>query len=210
MPRNKLTKKEIFFAAVDFFSDRGFKQCTMQEIADQVNIKAPSIYKHFANKKEILLEIFDYYKNNLNKHRLPVEKVVDAIDHEPLSKVFTKLFVTFETEEEYTLMMKISKIVIGMSYENKEAKKIFQLIFIEEPTKYLNDVFTRLINSGKIKTFDYEALTFQIIAFSLMIFEIGLLEGTDRKEIDTRYNNGIALLARGFERADLLVNKTDS
>ena len=61
-----MTKKEIFFTAVDFFSDRGFKQCTMQEIADKVNIKTPSIYKHFTNKKEILAEIFDYYKDKTN------------------------------------------------------------------------------------------------------------------------------------------------
>ncbi|MCL2792781.1 MAG: TetR/AcrR family transcriptional regulator [Spirochaetaceae bacterium] len=205
MPRNKSTKKKIFFVAVDFFAEKGFKHCTMQEIADKVNIKAPSIYKHFINKKEILTEIFEYYKNNLNKHRLPVEKILEAIDHEPPGKVFTKLFSAFETEEEYALMMKISKIVIGMSYENEDAKKIFQQAFVEEPTKYLNDVFTKLIDSGKIKLFDYESLTFQIIAFSRMIFETSLPDGTDRAEMDAKYNNGIALLAKGFERADLLV-----
>ena len=207
MPRNKLTKKNIFLAAVDSFAEKSFKHCTMQEVADKVNIKAPSIYKHFANKKEILTEIFEYYKDNLNKQRLPAEKVIEAIDNEPLGKVFSKLFITFETEDEYTIMMKISKIVIDMSYKNKDAKKVFQIVFIDEPTKYLNDVFTKLINSGKIKPFDYESLTFQIIAFSRMMFEICALNGCDRKEMDNKYNNGIAMLASGFERADLVVNK---
>ncbi len=204
MPRNKSTKKKIFFAAVDCFYEKSYKRCTMQEIADKVNIKAPSIYKHFINKKEILTEIFEYYKNNLSKHRLPFEEIEKAIDYEPLSKVFSKLFFTFETENEYTIMMKISKIVIDMSHENKEAKRVFEISFIEEPTEYLHNIFSSLINSGKIKSFDYEALTFQIIAFSLMVFEVSLLNGTDRKEIDKKYNDGIALLARGFERADLL------
>ncbi|MCL2480701.1 MAG: TetR/AcrR family transcriptional regulator [Spirochaetaceae bacterium] len=205
MPRNKLTKKKIFLAAVDSFAEKTFKHCTMQEVADKVNIKAPSIYKHFANKKEILTEIFEYYKENLNKQRLPAEKVIEAIDNEPIGKVFSKLFVAFETEDEYALMMKISKIVIDMSYKSKDAKKVFQIVFIEEPTKYLTDVFTKLINSGKIKSFDYESLTFQIIAFSRMIFEISALNGSDRKEMDNKYNNGIAMLARGFERADLVI-----
>jgi len=207
MPRNKLTKKNIFLAAVDFFADKSYQQCTMQEIADKVNIKAPSIYKHFINKKEILNEIFDYFKDNLNKHRLPLEKIIEAVDHEPIEKIFPKLFISFETEEEYILMMKISKIVIDMSHENKDAKKVFQSAFIEEPTKYLNTVFSSLIDLGKIKPFDYESLTFQIIAFSLMIFEISFLNNSNRKEIDTRYNNGIAMLARGFEKADLLAVK---
>jgi len=207
MPRNKLTKKKIFLAAVDSFAEKSFKHCTMQEVADKVNIKAPSIYKHFANKKEILTEIFEYYKENLNKQRLSVEKIIEAIDNEPLGKVFSKLFISFETEDEYTLMMKISKIVIDMSYKNKDAKKVFQIVFIDEPTKYLTDVFIKLIDSGKIKTFDYEALTFQIIAFSRMIFEICALNGSDRKDMDNKYNNGIAMLASGFERADLVVNK---
>jgi len=207
MPRNKLTKKKIFLAAVDSFAEKSFKHCTMQEVADKVDIKAPSIYKHFANKKEILTEIFKYYQENLNKQRMPVEKVIEAIDNEPLNKVFSKLFITFETEDEYILMMKISKIVIDMSYKNKDAKKVFQIVFIEEPTKYLNDVFVKLIDSGKIKPFDYKSLTFQIIAFSRMIFEISALNGIDRKETDTRYNNGIAMLASGFERAELVVNK---
>ena len=207
MPRNKLTKKKIFFTAIDCFSEKSFKQCTMQEIADRVNIKAPSIYKHFTNKKEILTEIFKYYKQNLNKNRLPAEEIINAIDQEPITKLFPKLFSTFETENEYTTIMKISKIVIDMSHENKEAKKVFQIVFIEEPTEYLTNVFTKLIDSGKIKSFDYESLIFQIIAFSLMIFEISLLYGTDRKEVDRRYNNGIAMLARGFERADLIIQK---
>jgi len=205
MPRNKLTKKKIFFAAVDSFSEKGFKSCTMQEIADKVNIKAPSIYKHFANKKEILTDIFDFYKENFSKHRLPIEKIIEAIDNEPIGKSFPKLFITFDTEDEYTMMMKISKIVIEMSHKNKEAKKVFQTTFLEEPTKYLNDVFTKLIDSGKLKSFDYETLTFQMVAFSVTLFELTASSGSVSKEIETKYKNGIAMLARGFERADLLL-----
>ena len=205
MPRNKLTKKKIFFAAVDSFSDKGFKSCTMQEIADKVNIKAPSIYKHFANKKEILTDIFDYYRENFSKHRLSIDKIIEAIDNEPIGKVFPKLFIIFDTEDEYTLMMKISKIVIEMSHKNKEAKKVFQTTFLEEPTKYLNEVFTKLIDLGKIKSFDYETLTFQMVAFSVTLFELTASSGSVSKEIETKYKNGIAMLARGFERADLLL-----
>ena len=209
MPRNKLTKERIFFAAVDCFSEKGFKQCTMQEIAEKVDIKAPSIYKHFTNKKEILIEIFEYFTKNLNTRRMPVEQIVEAIDREPIRTVFSKLFFRFDIESgEYTLLNKIARIVMDMAHENKDAEKTFRLVMIENPTKYLTDIFTKLIELGKLKAFDYKSVTFQIIAFSFLALEMGLLKETNRKEVSENYKKGIEMMARCFERADLLVKKS--
>ena len=209
MPRNKLTKERIFFAAVDCFAEKSYKHCTMQEIAEMVDIKAPSIYKHFTNKRQILTEIFEYFNKNLNMRRLSVEEIMEAIDREPIRTVFGKLFFRFDIESsEYTLLKKIAKIVMDMAHENKDAEKTFRIVMIENPTKYLTDIFTKLIEAGKLKSFDYKSLIFQIVAFSILTLQVGLLNETTRKELNTNYKNGIEMMARCFERADLLVKKS--
>lgn len=38
---------------MQLFAERGFEQVTMADIAAAVNIKAPSLYKHFSGKQEI-------------------------------------------------------------------------------------------------------------------------------------------------------------
>lgn len=191
MPRTTFTKKKIFLAAIDCFSQKGYKQSTMQEIADRVKIKAASIYNHFTGKEEILGEIFEYYKINFNKYRNPVDAIVEAAENKPFDKVLPMMFYTFGTEKEHEVMMKITHIIVDLKFENEEAKKLFRTAHIDEPTEYLHNVFSALIDSGKLKSFDYEELTFQIVSFSHMLMVISLLEGSTRKEGDKKYRKGI-------------------
>ena len=41
------TKERILEEALSLFSKKGFKAVTVEEIAQKVGIKAPSLYKHY-------------------------------------------------------------------------------------------------------------------------------------------------------------------
>ncbi len=47
------TKKRILNEAVALFACRGYDGTSMEAIAAQVGIKAPSIYKHYKSKRDV-------------------------------------------------------------------------------------------------------------------------------------------------------------
>lgn len=59
MPKVDGTRDEILAAAARLFRYQGYAATTLREIADAANIKAGSIYYHFASKEEILGEVLD-------------------------------------------------------------------------------------------------------------------------------------------------------
>ncbi len=106
------------------------------------------------------------------------------------------LFYTFGTEDEYNVMIKISRIVENLKFENEEAGKLFRESFITESMEYLRAVFGELVAAGKLKPGDYEAAAFQITSFANMIYVLNLLNGSKREDFNKKYNDGIAFLTK--------------
>ena len=53
------TKSRILDEALTLFSEKGYANVYVGEIADRVGIKAPSLYKHFRNKQAIFDAIIE-------------------------------------------------------------------------------------------------------------------------------------------------------
>ena len=48
------TKEKILEAALSLFAENGYDGTSVEQIANIVGIKAPSLYKHFKGKEDIL------------------------------------------------------------------------------------------------------------------------------------------------------------
>ncbi|WP_296031383.1 TetR/AcrR family transcriptional regulator [uncultured Treponema sp.] len=64
------TKQVILAAALDLFSVQGFEATSMQQIAEAVGIRKPSLYSHFAGKQEILDALVQTTIEQYEKHSL--------------------------------------------------------------------------------------------------------------------------------------------
>lgn len=53
------TKERILDAALTLFSENGYNGTSVEQIANIVGIKAPSLYKHYRGKEEILNALID-------------------------------------------------------------------------------------------------------------------------------------------------------
>lgn len=53
------TKEKILDAALTLFSENGYDGTSVEQIANKVGIRAPSLYKHYAGKEEILNALID-------------------------------------------------------------------------------------------------------------------------------------------------------
>ena len=54
------TKKEVFKAALKCFSVKGYEKTTIDDIIEVSGVSKGSIYYHFANKKDLFYELFNY------------------------------------------------------------------------------------------------------------------------------------------------------
>ena len=76
----------ILEAAADLFLERGFHDVRLDDIGERVGITGPAIYRHFANKEEILVTLFDQAMDHLlllvaveSADRDDPEAVLDAL-----------------------------------------------------------------------------------------------------------------------------------
>ena len=53
------TKQRILREALRLFSQKGYDAVSVEQIADAVGIKAPSLYKHYKGKRDIFDAIFE-------------------------------------------------------------------------------------------------------------------------------------------------------
>ena len=53
------TKQRILDEALTLFSEKGYANVYVADIADRVGIKAPSLYKHYKNKQAIFDAIIE-------------------------------------------------------------------------------------------------------------------------------------------------------
>lgn len=74
------TKQVILAAALDLFSTQGFEATSMQQIAEAVGIRKPSLYSHFAGKQEIFDELTQTVMEQYEKHSLFAQADWDSPD----------------------------------------------------------------------------------------------------------------------------------
>lgn len=53
------TKEKLMASALDLFSTKGYSATSVDEIAENIGIKGPNLYKYFKGKEDLLDEIFD-------------------------------------------------------------------------------------------------------------------------------------------------------
>ncbi|WP_406539466.1 TetR/AcrR family transcriptional regulator [Fibrobacter sp.] len=87
------TKEKILETALTLFAKNGYNGTSMEQIAQDVGIKAPSLYKHFKGKEDILNSLIDIaearYEGNFGSDR-NIGKIPDTIEefiHETVKKI---------------------------------------------------------------------------------------------------------------------------
>ena len=59
------TKRKIFEAALECFSNKGYEGSTMDDVIAAAGVSKGSIYWHFKSKRELFIELLDYWWEGL-------------------------------------------------------------------------------------------------------------------------------------------------
>ena len=168
------TKKKILDVALTLFSEKGYGNVYVGQIAEGVGIKAPSLYKHYKSKQDIfnaiLVEMRERYNQkatdlNLNGNDILIDsEVYKNASEDDLVKMGTGLF-SFFLHDEYEC--KFRKMLTLEQFSDKELADLFSNQYFDQPLKYQSGMLQFLIMQGKLKGDDAD-----IICTAFMILTV--------------------------------------
>ena len=165
------TKKKILDVALTLFSEKGYGNVFVGQIAEGVGIKAPSLYKHYESKQDIFNAILDEMRErynrkavdlNMNGSDYPADfELYKNASEDELVKMGTGLF-SFFLHDEYEC--KFRKMLTLEQFSDKELSKLFSDQYYDEPLKYQSGLLHLLILQGKLKGDDADIMALQFFA----------------------------------------------
>jgi len=150
------TKEKILKEALTLFSERGYSDVFVGDIADAVGIKAPSLYKHYKNKQEIFDSCVSSFFDGMNQVRnellLPgtvhSTDSYETVDLDTIVEFSVGLFIYYLRAD---VASKFRKMLMIERYRNSEINKMYENLFIIGAVEYEEGIFSKLIEAGVLK-----------------------------------------------------------
>ena len=140
------TKERILNEALILFSEKGYSDVFVGDIASAVGIKAPSLYKHFKGKQEIFDSCVEKYSERMNQIRnellLPGTSQSDisykTADMERITELAIGLFMFYWKDH---MASRFRKMLMIERYRNSDLNKIYEEIFVNGAVAYEEKIF---------------------------------------------------------------------
>lgn len=165
------TKKRILDAALTLFSEKGYGDVYVGQIAEAVGIKAPSLYKHYKSKQDIFNAILDEMKSGYDKQAMALningsDANIDAgvfagVSEDELVKMGTGLFLYF-LHDDY--VRKFRKMLTLEQYHNSELSLLYSKQYVDDPLAYQGYMFGVLSKAGILKQENADIMAMQFYA----------------------------------------------
>lgn len=150
------TSEKIKNSALQLFAQKGYYGTSLNEIAEMVGIKKPSLYAHFKNKddlyKTVIIELLGVFTNSVS---LSKEEFSKNTTKEQLLLIVKKM-VEFWKDEELGLLYKRS-----MLFPEEQFQNLIKEQFDESETyttKILEEIFTNGMKTKQINNQPIEPL----------------------------------------------------
>ena len=181
------TKQRILDEALRLFSQSGYDAVSVERIASAVGIKAPSLYKHFKSKQEILESIVERMNQmdaeRAKKYEMPegnMAEVIAGYKDTALDKIkqYTKVQFLHWTEEEFPCRFR--KMLTLEQYRDPEMAELYQNYLAKGPVAYIEKIFAGLTKKDK----DARQLALEFYGPIFLLYS--LYDGTDEKQDVTK------------------------
>lgn len=156
------TKEKILETALTLFAQNGFNGTSVEQIAQDVGIKAPSLYKHFKGKEDILNSLIDAaesrYEENFGSDK-KLGKLPDSIDE----------FVEIALERvRWTMndpmIRKIRTFLVQEQFRNERLAEITTRHQMDSLLQMYQKIIEDLMNKGLFQKDDPALLAMELTA----------------------------------------------
>ncbi len=175
------TKERLIEAALELFAEKGYDGTSVDEIAQAVGIKGPSIYDHFKNKEAILQAIVaradEEYDRNIENGR---EKTVNIQTGDDL-KQYAMHAIAFTINNDLARKMRkliaIEQFRIGVLSERATRQNITNL------KKFYAGVFAKLMAEGLMIKGNPEIFALEFVAPITLLIQMSDREQDKQYEV---------------------------
>ena len=156
------TKERILDSALTLFSENGYNGTSVEQIAEMVGIKAPSLYKHFKGKEEILntlVEDSDKYYDETFGSVDHIGRIPDSLE-EFVSDTMKRIRFTMHDP----VVLRMRKLVVQEQFRNErlaETASKHQLYGIQ---RMYSKIVKELMAQGKMVEDEPELMAMEITA----------------------------------------------
>lgn len=170
------TKQRILQEALRLFSQRGYDAVSVEQIADAVGIKAPSLYKHYKGKQDIFDAIFeetakryDAFTDTISVHLMNSEqdlKTFQTITADVLVQKVQSL-VSYSLHDEF--VSRFRRMMTIEQFRSPELSALYSQRYVEQIHGYHETLFQRMIAVGVLRNEDPRILAMMYDAPILVI-----------------------------------------
>lgn len=162
-------KEEIILATLELASGNGLKSVSMAQIAENVGIKAPSLYNHFRSKDEIVKAMYSYLRQKAKQSRSPTFADPADFASKGLEQILTESLYAYVGMVTDPDMARFFRVL----YSERSINPLAAEIMLEETEHMIRatrNLFYALAVHGKIKSegIDTAAMTFAFTVHSLI------------------------------------------
>ncbi len=165
------TKKKILDVSLELFSVYGYNAVSMEQIAESVQIKAPSVYKHFKSKQDIFDSIFAVMEEKYDEQTAEMQlhirdgetdfAVFRDISEEMLYAKVEEL-VFFSLHDEYN--SKFRRLLTTHQYTDPKIAVLYTERYVNMLIRYHTALFSKMIEAKVFVPGDAEMMAWQYVA----------------------------------------------
>ena len=173
------TKSKILDEALTLFSEKGFANVFVNEIAERVGIKAPSLYKHYKSKQAIFDAIIDEMNHRFEQQAQALtidgtDPAADAevyknMDEDHLVKLGTDLF-KYYLHDSYT--RRFRKMLTIEQFQDKDLARVYSQQYFDMPLSYQGMLLGLLVSQGLLVTDNVPIMTLHFYAPIYMLLTV--------------------------------------
>ena len=156
------TKERILDAALTLFAKNGYSGTSVEQIAEIVGIKAPSLYKHFKGKEDILNTLIDSAEARYEKFfgsSTNLEYIPENIEIFKKNAIEGVRFTISDP-----LIRKIRIFLVQEQFRNERLAKITTHHQIDGLLQMYSKILEGMICKGLIKNYDPVILALELTA----------------------------------------------
>ena len=165
------TKEKILDEALTLFSEKGYANVFVGDIADRVGIKAPSLYKHFKNKQAIFDAIIDEMNRRFDEQAKAMQingndaakdaGIYETLSEDQLLKLGREFFLYY-LHDDYN--RKFRKMLTIEQFHEKDLAKVYSKLYVDDPLSYQGMLFGFMVTAGVLKTDNVQVMTLHFYA----------------------------------------------
>ena len=160
------TKEKIIDEALTLFSEKGYANVFVGDIADRVGIKAPSLYKHYKNKKAIFDAIIEEMNRRFTEQAKAMQingtdAAADAgiyknLSEDQLIKLGREFFLYY-LHDDYN--RKFRKMLTLEQFHDTDLAKMYSKLYVDDPLSYQGMLFGFMVMAGVLQTDNVQVMT---------------------------------------------------